>query len=570
MTQKLVVGLAGKQIPACAKPYTSLCKAIYWLVPTLETFATCFDSLIALEQQKNWHWLRHTYQLAFSKAKKLHQYQQLGAALQKIPLEQLRADNWLETALQIASYGRNADLILELYPTLSQLERQKYVAYIAWAYQHQLKADKALELLELNFDTVQNPGLAWRTKAEALATTRQAGWQAAFEQAIRQLKGATLGICHMEYGNQSFLAGQLVSAQSQYNQAYALLRQDLYYAAWVKYNLGLVTLELNLPEAEQHFYVVQDLSQHKEAKNFTACAWNGIGAVRRSQGQWTRASFAYQCGIDSSTELDDRLAAYCGLAQTQRCAGELNAALQTLYIALDLDQNTFRDKISILIAATHLQRQEPPETQKYLQRLENPTPRGESGLRLQILNAEIMRRQNKPNAAIEILEQISSDRLCVREERHCFPELFVLADQHHWHARPLPKAVPLEITVRAQGILEVCVNQQPIRLKPTAKAAELLILLLENHKHASSEMLCDTLYPTQNNPRKAQQALWALANQLQKALGWQDSIVAKGKAYVLGQHNTQWHYDAANTTDKTRLLEGVYSEWVQEKRRNIT
>jgi tetratricopeptide (TPR) repeat protein len=531
-------------------------------VPTRETIATYIESLGYLLQNQNWNATRKTLEFAFTKAKILSHFMQLAQTLKKVPSPIRSAPEWQGLALQIACYGREPDLILEMQQHLP--DNPETIAYIAWAYCKHQQYTKALNILE---KTTELSGLAWRIQAECLAALQRPGWHEAFTEAKKLLVGRALGICQMEYGSWCFFSHQLNQAQNEYSQAYALLKHDPHYAAWIKYNLGLVTLELNLPEAEQHFYVVQDLSQHNEAKTFRSRAWSGIGAVRRSQGQWSRAIFAYQKGIELSLELDDRLAAYCGLAQTYRCAGELNQALETLYIALDLDMNTNRDKIHVLLAATHLQRQQHQEAHVYLQKLENLKPHGETGLRLQILNAEILRHQKKTKAAIVTLKKIPPERLCVREEQHCFPELFAIAALQ-WQPKTLPKNTNLTIQVRALGVLEVQVNQQRVRIKPTSKMAELLILLLEHGGHTSSEVLCEALYPKQKNFRLATQALWALSKQLREALGWENSLEPRGKAYALEQNNTNWDYDAAKTTNKTRLLEGIYSNWVQEIRQN--
>ncbi len=533
-------------------------------MPTRETITTYIESLGYLLQNQNWEATRKTLEFAFAKAKILSHFMQLAQSLKKVPVLIRSAPEWQALALRIACYGREPDLILEMQPHLS--DNPENTAYIAWAYCKHQQYTKALNILE---KTTEFSGLAWRIQAECLIALQRPGWHEAFTQAKKLLSGRALGICQMEYGSWCFFNHQLSQAQNEYSQAYALLKHDPHYAAWIKYNLGLVTLELNLPEAEQHFYVVQDLSTHEQAKTFRSRAWSGIGAVRRSQGQWNRAIFAYQKGIELSQELDDRIAAHCGLAHTYRCAGELNQALETLYIALDLDMNTNRDKILVLLAATHLQRQQHQEAQMYLQKLEHQKPHGETGLRLQILNAEILRNQKKTKAAITSLKNIPPERLCIREERHCFPELFAIAAVQ-WQPQALPKNTDLTIQVRALGVLEVRINQQRIRIKPTSKMAELLILLLENQGHASSELLCNALYPKQNKTRLATQALWLLSKQLREALGWENSLAARGKAYVLEQNNVDWDYDAAKTTNKTRLLEGVFSNWVQDIRQNTT
>jgi tetratricopeptide (TPR) repeat protein len=528
-------------------------------VPTRETIATFTESLGYLLQNQNWDAARKTFLFAFAKAKILSDYTQLAQLLQKVPVAIRSTAEWHGLTLPIACFGREPDLILEIKEHLPNTAENS--AFIAWAYCKQQQYSLAFKHLE---KITEFSGLAWRIQAECLVAMQRSGWHEAFSQAKKLLSGRGLGICHMEYGSWCFFNHLLSQAQTEYIKAFTLLKHDRHYGAWIKYNLGLVTLELNLPEAEQHFYVVQDLSQHNEAKIFRSRAWSGIGAVRRSQGQWSRAIFAYQKGIELSQELDDRLAAYCGLAQTHRCAGELNQALESLYTALDLDLNTNRDKIHVLLAATHLQRQQHQEAQEYLQKLETSKPHGETGLRLQILQAEMLRQQGKTKAAIEILISIPQDRLCVREERHCFPALFTAA-KPNWQPKKLPKNTKLSIEVRALGVLQVQVNQQHIRIKPTSKMAELLILLLEHQGHASSEMLCQALYG-EKNLRRASQALWALSKQLREALGWESSLVQRGKAYVLEQHNVTWQYDAANSNDKTRLLEGVYSNWVQDLR----
>jgi DNA-binding SARP family transcriptional activator len=118
------------------------------------------------------------------------------------------------------------------------------------------------------------------------------------------------------------------------------------------------------------------------------------------------------------------------------------------------------------------------------------------------------------------------------------------------------------------GVLRVNINQQSIHLKSTSKVAELLVYLLEQNGNASTENIIDALYPEKTNMRRASQALWALVKQLRESLGWDDSIQDKGKAYILGQDKVMWQYDAAKQKNKSRLLEGVYSNWIQNIRQN--
>lgn len=189
-------------------------------------------------------------------------------------------------------------------------------------------------------------------------------------------------------------------------------------------------------------------------------------------------------------------------------------------------------------------------------------------MRLSLVNAELARIQGRTTQSLEQLQNIDPKRLCLLEERHCFPDLFAFAEQHGWVFSSLPSQTPLLVNVQALGVLRVNINQQSIHLKSTSKVAELLVYLLEQHGHASTENIIDALYPEKTNTRRASQALWALAKQLRESLGWDDSIQNKGNAYTLGQDKVSWHYDAKKAKDKSRLLEGVYSKWINDIRQN--
>ncbi len=538
-------------------------------MPSSENIALYAQSLEILIKNKDWVTALRTFCHAFEKAKTLYQFAVLAKLLQHVPVTLRCQPNWINISLQIACNGREPQLILEMPPHFNQTIQQHAAAYLAWAYR---KLERYLDALNTltSLETTFNPGLAWRIQGECLAALKREGWHQSFTTALSLLTGRSLGLCHMEYGSCCFLNHELTTAQTQYNQAHALLKHDPYYAAWIKYNLGLVTLELRLPEAEQHFYTVRELSNRQDAKAFRSRAWSGIGAVRRSQGQWTRAIFAYERGlqyVNNKNDGDDRIAAMCGLGHTLRCAGQLNAALDLLWEALDRSDET--DKIRILIAATSLQRGDIQETQKQLSLLEHPAQNGEAKIRLSLLNAELARLEGRTSQALEQFQNIDPKRLCVLEERHCFPELFALAEQHGYFFSSLPSQTPLLIDVQALGVLRVEVNQQSIRLKSNSKVAELLVYLLEHNGQASSENMIDALYPETNNKRLASQALWALTKQLRESLGWDDSIQNKGEAYILGQDNTRWHYDARRAKDKSRLLEGVYSKWINDIRQNL-
>jgi DNA-binding SARP family transcriptional activator len=515
-------------------------------MPTLEPFSLYCQSLDVLVEEERWQMVFITLEKAIPLAKALHQYQYLGAVLSKVPLLVLKKSPKLSLWLQILAYGRKAKTIIALYPKLEKTQQQDHADIAAWAYWRDSQKQKALKLLEN-----QDSGLAWRLRGEM--SIGQANWQQYFQIAITKLKGRALGICHMEYGNACFFSQDLTTAQTQYNLAYHALKNDRYYAAWLKYNLGVVSLELGLPEAESHLFEVYRQSQHPKAAGFECRAWIGLGAVRRRYVEWHRAVYAYTKAVELATELDDRLDALCGLAQTWRCLHEINNAIDTLHQAIDLDNGEKNTKIRVLLAAAHLQRGEISHTKKWLENIGTPT--GETALRLLVLQAEIQRLENKTPVD---LRNLPLDRRCIEEEKRCFPTLFAVT------LAPTP---PMRVEVRALGVLEVRVGGRPIWLKPTSRAAELLVFLLEHRGHASSEMICAALYPNKNHQRNAEKTLWTTALQLRDAFGWEDSIKNIGKAYQLDPI-LQKHYDAGRKKDKSRLLEGVYRDWLEDIRRS--
>jgi tetratricopeptide (TPR) repeat protein len=516
-------------------------------VARLETFTTYCHSLEALLERNDWQMVFKTLENAVPHAQALHQYQHLGAVLGKIPLEVLQKSKNLSLWLKILAFGRNANTVVALYPKLGKTQRQHFADIAAWAYWREGQRQTAATLLQ-GLDS----GLAWRLRGEM--SVGQLGWERCFLTALQKLQGRALGICHMEFGNAYFLMQNLTAAQTQYTLAYHLLQKDRHYAAWLKYNLGVVALELGLPEAESHLFEVFGLSQHPEASHFEARAWAGLGAVRRSHGEWSRAVYAYQKAVEKSHELDDRLDALCGLAQTWRCAGEINHALNALHEAIDLDNGEKTNKIRVLLAAAHLQRSELGEAKKWLGGITTPT--GETALRLVVVQAELERLATGqiPNT----IAQLPLERRCIQDEMRCLPQLFA--------ANPKPPK-PMQVQVRALGTLEVRVAGRLTWLKPTSRAAELLVFLLEHAGNASSERICAALYPNNNNQRNAEKNLWVIAQQLRDALGWAESIKNTGKAYSLDSKIVK-HYDAKRKKDKSRLLEGVYRDWLEEIRRS--
>ncbi|MER3481626.1 MAG: DNA-binding protein [Meiothermus sp.] len=458
--------------------------------------------------------------------------------------------------------------------------------YRAWALVHTRQPQQALEVLAgLVASRSGQPlsrseaGLWLRFKAEALAFLGAQGWKEAFAEARRHLEGGALGRCLTEEGNHRFRFGELAAARGLWSEALSYLYHDPYYSAWLRHSLGITALGQDPAEAEHHLLIAEELSRKKAAREFRARALCGLGAVRRALGEWERAVSSYRAAYKAAQEPDDMQEALWGLGNTTRLSGRPAEALQYFFQAHAAVPSS---ALFVDIAAAKLMLGDLPGAELALTQAGRLNPREE--IKATLLRAEIARRkgrQDELEAELARLEPSSATPLrgetsaWVLEERACFPELFEFWRQHGGldvfdpaHPRPT------RVEVRAAGILQVKVNGREVPLKPTSKAAEVLVLLLEAEGQETVERLIVALNPdtTPDCREKDRKKLWAHVKKLRQVLGWEGSIVAVGGVYRLDP-SAQWDYDMNHPQvrlhPRAQFLEGIYSSWVLDRREQL-
>lgn len=418
-------------------------------------------------------------------------------------------------------------------------------------------------------------GLMWRVKAETLYELGHPDWQVAFLESSRRLEGRKLGLCLIEWGVALERELQHSTARDRWTQALTLLEKDRYYHALIVHNLGLSCVrELKLEEAEQLFLNLKLLARHQAARMFESRAWSGFGLAWRAVGEFARAKHAYQRAIATANEPGDRRQAWVGFGHTLRLAGHPSQALGAIRNALQINGHDI-NRINVDLAAAQFAN---GDAQAALESLEQSGQvRGEDLERQQLLLAEIARVQGNANRALEYLAKVRLNSLWAREELRAFSGLnTLLVAMGHDIPTPLPREERTRVEIYASGALRVLVNGRKIQLAPTSRAGQMLVLLLEHENQRHMLKLIDDLFNEQ--PRDQVRAKGKLVSkavrQLRDALGWESSITESGGLYSLDTEQTDWHYDVANALRDgkpiSQFLEGVHTEWVIERARNLS
>ncbi|ULH14105.1 tetratricopeptide repeat protein (plasmid) [Deinococcus sp. KNUC1210] len=459
-------------------------------------------------------------------------------------------------------------------PSLSQSDLAPLLAFQAFSLTQTGQYAAALSILEELLPDLPHfgvpelaLGIAWRAYAEARCLTHQDGWQAAFAQARTYLQGRPLGLCWSEEGSLLERSGQDAAARDAWRQALMLLEYDPLYMAWLRNSLGNSCLRFALPEAEDHFLEMEKAARQPEAAEFRAWAACGLGAARRTRGEWERAISSFEQALKVATEPDDQQQAWRGLGHTRRLMGKPERALEDLMraaVCTPADRESGTSWVYADIAACYVQMGDIERSARALEQTGKVWQA--SSERAAIVQAELARRAGDEAAALDWLAQVRMQAIWAREECRQFPDLFELLPAPQ-RPVPLAYAAQMRVEVSALGSLQVQVNGRRVPLRATGRPAELLVLLLEHGNRAASEVVTGTLYPATLR-RKANQAVWALVRELQHTLGWQDSVRLEGGAYLLDPQ-AQWWYDVREAQARGQptpaFLSGIYQPWVLER-----
>ncbi|GIW35121.1 MAG: hypothetical protein KatS3mg072_2454 [Meiothermus sp.] len=507
-------------------------------------------------------------QLLYNAFEQCQTYQQaldLLERLRRLPLAYDHHPSSARLYVQTLCRARRPDEILQFFSNHSP-EAALWV-YQAWALVRLGRYSQALQTLEnATPATDMDWSIFYRSKGEALFWTGDPGWLEVFDRSRAHLQGTALGRMLLDRGWFLNHRGQRPAALVSWAEALAYLERDPYYLAWAHHSLGSALLHDQPHKAEHHLLEAYKVSRKEAAREFRARALVGLGAVRRSLGEWERALDSYQYAFKEAGDTQDRLLALWGWGHTLRLMGRVEQAFSKLIQAWELKPEEW---LEADLAATRLMLGERKSVLESLPRLQTLLQEGKLGERsrvvLRVLEAELARQQGSERQAQALIAELDPQSLWVREELGCFPGL---ARQMGLHP---PHTQRFRVEVQPFGRLEVRVNGRPVPIGAVSKAGELLVFLLVQRGQASLELLLDRLGdPHNKNPRKA---LWETIEKLRRALGWKDSVQSCGRVYTLDPR-AEWvcdlepkSYPFPSAEDPSQtFMAGYYSEWVEEWR----
>jgi tetratricopeptide (TPR) repeat protein len=455
----------------------------------------------------------------------------------------------------------------------------------AWIFIFRGQHPAALHALE----GVEQPLPRWeqgfflRLQGECAARLGQpiATWQPYFVAARDHLDGpndqVSLGLCMMFEANLLYEAQECSQARTLWAKALPLLRNDVFYSAWWRYNLGLTYLrEQDFIKAERHFMALEQLIPRADAAQFRACAYSGFGAVRRALGEWDRALSCYQHALkyakQNPTDTEDLETAFWGMGLVLRVQGKADEALGRFQEAYQVRQQAWLWieqaacclQMGDFVAATHL-----------LERASYTETRHQNLFFL--VRGEIARVQHNPPALLQALEGIDFAHPSLKQEVQGFHQLFKVALELGFSGvlEGNQKITTPQNTVRvkAEGTFQVWVNNRAISLKATGYPAQVLVYLLEQGGRAHLGNLTTALFEERaTEHQQARKALHPHIVKLRKALGWENSVLAASGSYQLDPAAV-WDYDIATMRKQKQrpraFMEGVGKEWVLDTLREL-
>jgi tetratricopeptide (TPR) repeat protein len=474
---------------------------------------------------------------------------------------QLHKLEWLEVYCHTLTGTREKDLLLEITTDLQVADKTAMLLlHRSWGLLEAEQFSQANDLLSQAIPHLHGSALGVAKKRQALAAFHlNLEWQTGFAEATALLSGRLLGLALIDWAGCSVRSGQLELARELLTQALPKLRGDHYHLAWARYNLGEIAVQLQDGDAERHYREAETLSRARDARPLHSRALQGLGRWRRHQGDLLRALDAYRRATHEQSEVADQRAAHWSFGRTLRLAGRSREALEQLEVARQLGS---KPGIELESAACWLALGEPPRAIKHLEKTHHE-PYKSVGL---MLEAECARLEKRGVVALELLSQVNFNSLNAREELGFWHDLCQLGKLGGMDLPNVPQPSQHCVDVLACGVLQVRVNGTPVRLNPTGRVGELLVLLLELGGAAHVETVIEKFYTDERIPKRKKSAVWDLVKRLRQSLGWDESVLAVGNTLRLAP-NVQWIYDAVAAREQRQavgFLEGVRSNWALE------
>ncbi len=507
---------------------------------------------------KRWDHLLVTFRQALLLASSRADGIEVQRAMRAVPLELRASAQWRRLAARAAYRSGDALSCAEIVGAL--IDEPLLIAFRAWvlAEREDFQGAFSLSQTALNGDDAD---VALRVRAFANAKLQNADWLAVYADVLPRLNGRQRGLSLVELGAFQSFKGDNAAARSAYAEALTELRGDQYFAAQLHYNLAIACLRLDLPdEALGHAEQSRRHADHPDGWRFRGRSWSGLGAVQRARGEWPRSLHAYRNAVAFSSEADDRIQSWRGLACTLRVCGRVPEALTELYEVVKFDQRFTR--VWADIAAAKLQNRDVTGARAALVAFHGDGFEEECQ-RAAIVRAELERLAGHESARARLLEAGVSAAL-MREERFCFPQLFALLG----YAVQTP--TPMRLRVSMDGAVRVSIGQRELSALLTRRETAVLACLVHGHGSMTTERLLDAVTTIGGSSQRLRaQTLSRVAGELRVSLGWPEAVtVERSRSVYRLDPQVAWHAVYPQPDRADVFCDGLNDRWVEEWRQS--
>jgi hypothetical protein len=271
-----------------------------------------------------------------------------------------------------------------------------------------------------------------------------------------------------------------------------------------------------------------------------------------------RSLHAYQKAVALSSEADDRIQAWRGLASTLRVCGRVPEALTELYEVVKFDRGFVR--VWADVAAAKLQNRDVIGAREALSMF-TETVYEEECQRAAIVRAELARLAGD-DAARDVIFETKISVALMREERFCFPELFALLG----YSVQTPEQMRLNISM--DGPVRVFIGERELPAPLTKREAAVLACLVHARGSLTTERLLDAVTTIGGSTERLRaQTLSRVAGELRSSLGWPEAVtVERSRSVYRLDPSVRWEavYPTADRTDA--FCDGLNDRFVEEWR----
>jgi tetratricopeptide (TPR) repeat protein len=372
----------------------------------------------------------------------------------------------------------------------------------------------------------------------------QQPWEHHLLELRQHLEARALGLALLDVATCAYSDNHDKLAQTIAEEALEYLKDDAYHKARTNLQIGFNLLRVCNPNAEINFTESLTETFKPQGKPLRAKALAGIAAFRRFQGEWRISLEYYGRAYTTATEIKDIYEQHqimLNKARTYRLSGNCNEAINILKDTLEQRPKDPSD-FWLEMTAANLKLENNHEAQENFAHVTQVF--GADVYLKTILEAELLRKSDKPQLALDLIRSLPFETRVVREEVTQFEELFSLLAE-----RPKSLTYPEQTVIRVvtKPKLQVFVNGREIpKLTDKQDAIALIYMMNFPNKRINTDELAMAVFDFETyteNEDSFRDLTNRIIDRLRYKLEYPESIRDDRKSYWLDPE-TIWVHEA--------------------------